>query len=368
MKVALTHDYLISMNGPERILTNFLEIYNNAPIYTSVCDKDNLDGILKDANIVTSYLQNSLKSKSYMELLRFMPSAFESFHLKEYDVVLSSSSFGAKGVITSPDTMHICYYHSPIIYNEYNEYNVEDIKEFYEGTNINFMTAIRMWDFLATNRVDYFIVNSENTARKVWKYYRRESMIIHPPVRYNFFNISDVDEEYFLIVSRLLKGKRIEIAIDAFNELNLPLIIIGDGPMRKGLEEKAKSNIKFLGRQGDEVVKEYYAKCRALIFPGEDDFGIVPLEAQASGRPIIAYGKGGALETVISGETGVFFKEQNTEGLINAVRRFELINFDKEKIREHAAMFNEERFKLKLENFIENKYTEWNLKKHWYKL
>jgi glycosyltransferase involved in cell wall biosynthesis len=354
------------MGGAERVLTNFLEIYEDAPIYTSVCNKDRLEGKLKESQIITSYLQGKKGVKNHRGLFPFMPAAFESFDLNEYDIVLSSSSSCAKGVITNPDTMHVCYCHSPMRYGWefYYEYT-KDMSFIKKKIIKHFMTYMRMWDRVSSDRVDYFIANSENVAKRIWKHYRRESVVIHPPVRCNLFNISDIDEEYFLIVSRLQEYKRIDIAVEAFNKLGLPLVIIGDGPMRSKLEAMAKGNVKFLGRQSDDIIRDYYAKCRAFIFPGEEDFGITPLEAQASGRPVIAYGKGGALETVIAGETGIYFDTQTVNSLEKAIERFEGMSFDKLRIRRHAETFDEQIFKDKINDFILNSYSKFSTEKKW---
>lgn len=369
-KVALVHDWLPFMGGAERVLTNFLELYPGAPIYTTICNKSRLDLPLKEADIITSNLQKEGKEiENHRKLFPFMPTAMESFDLNEYDIVLSSSSSVAKGVITKPDTMHICYCHSPMRYGW--EFSHEYAGKMAGKGGIKskilsyFLTGIRLWDNASSDRVDYFIANSENVARRIWKHYRRESVVIHPPVRCNLFNISDIDEDYFLIVSRLQEYKKIDLAIEAFNELGLPLVIIGDGPERKRLEEMANKNIKFLGRESDQVIKRYYSRCRAFIFPGEEDFGITPLEAMASGRPVIAYGKGGALETVLEAKTGIFFEEQTVSSLINAIKKFEEINFDKNIIRKHAERFDESVFKFKVEKFINEKYVEFKGNNSW---
>lgn len=370
MKIALIHDWLPFMGGAERVLTNFLELYPEAPIYTTICNRENLDFPLKDANIKVSYLQKGKKEiKNHRNLFPFMPTAIESFDLNEYDVVLSSSSSVAKAVITKPDTMHVCYCHSPMRYgwefsHEYAE-KMSGKKGIKSKILSYFLTGIRIWDNVSADRVDYFIANSENVAKRIWKHYRRESVVIHPPVRCSLFDICDVDEEYFLIVSRLQEYKRIDLAVEAFNKLGLPLIIIGDGPERKKLEKLAKDNIKFLGRESDEVIKQYYAKCKALIFPGEEDFGITPLEAQASGRPVIAYGKGGALETVKDGETGLFFKDQKVESIIECIKKFNNMKFDKRIIRQNAERFDEEIFKMKIFKFIIDKNKEFKNNKKW---
>ncbi len=370
MKVALVHDWLPFMGGAERVLSNFIELYPSSPIYTTICNKSKLDSPIKNAKIITSYLQKGkVEIKNHRNLFPFMPMAIESFNLNNYDIVLSSSSSVAKSVITSPDTLHICYCHSPMRYGW--EFSHEYAGKMAGVNNIKskilryLLTGMRIWDNVAADRVDYFIANSENVAKRIWKHYRRESVVIHPPVRWNLFNISDIDEDYFLVVSRLQEYKRIDLAIEAFNELGIPLVIIGDGPDRKRLEGISKSNIRFLGRESDTVIKEYYSKCRALIFPGEEDFGITPLEAMASGRPVIAYKKGGALETVIENKTGVFFDRQTKDNLILAVNKLNTIKFNKTEIREHARMFDEEIFKDKIKKFIESKYDEFKNNKKW---
>lgn len=369
MKIALVHDWLTNMGGAERVVINFKEIYKDAPIYTTLYDPDNLDNELKNINVKTSFLQKPKNlRKGHQRLLPFMPMAFESFDLNEYDVVLSSSSSCAKGVITNPNTMHVCYCHTPMryaweYYYEYaNEWGLNKLK----GKLLKYvMNYMRMWDRVSADRVDYFIANSENVAKRIWKHYRRESVVIHPPVRCKLFNISDIDEDYFLIVSRLVPYKRIDLAVQAFNELGLPLVVIGVGKDLDRLKAMAKNNIKFLGRQPDEVIKEYYSKCRAFVFPGEEDFGITPLEAQASGRPVIAYGKGGALETVVEQRTGVFFKQQTVEDLKDAVSRFQSLSFDKIFIRKHAESFDEKIFEMKIKNFVNEKYNGFLSTKKW---
>lgn len=367
MKIALVHDWLPFMGGAERVLTNFLELFPEAPIYTTICNRDKIDSPIKDANIITSYLQkNKREIKNHRRLFPFMMTAIESFNLNEYDVVLSDSSCIAKGVITPPSTLHICYCHSPMRYAwEFSHEYAEKMagKGGLKAKILRyFLSCVRLWDNVSADRVDYFIANSENVAKRIKKHYRRESVVIHPPVRCDFFQISDIDEDYYLMVGRLQEYKRVDIAIEAFNKLDLPLIIIGDGPDRERLESMANSNIKFLGRRSDEEIREYYSKCKAFIFPGEEDFGITPLEAMASGRPVIAYKKGGALETVVENKTGIFFEEQNSESLINALTQFNKLEFDKMYIKHYTEKFSERIFKDKIKKFIEEKYDEFKVK------
>jgi len=360
MKIALAHDWLTNMGGAEKVVINFKQIYETAPIYTISYNPDNLDKELQNIDVKTSFIQRFKHGKtSHQKYFPFMPFAWEQFNFNEYDVVLSSSSSCAKGLITSPDTMHICYCHSPMRYGWefYYEY-INELGKLKRKLIPYVMNYIRMWDVVSANRVDYFIANSQNVARRIWKHYRREADVIHPPVKGSYFNISDVDEEYFLIVSRLVPYKKVDLAVEAFNELGLPLVVIGGGEQYDYLKSIAKDNVKILGRQPDEVIKEYYAKCRAFVFPGEEDFGITPLEAQASGRPVIAFGKGGALETVVSEKTGIFFEEQTINSLKEAVGRFNSMKFNKQEIREHALTFDEEIFKKKSRIQVNEKFIE----------
>ncbi|KAA5806377.1 glycosyltransferase family 4 protein [Thermoanaerobacterium thermosaccharolyticum] len=360
MKIAIVHDWLTNMGGAERVILAFHEIFPDAPIYTTVFNPDRLPDEFKKIDVRTSFIQRLPKAKTkYNMYLPFMPTAFEQFDLSEYDIVLSSSSSCAKGVLTRPDTLHICYCHTPMryawdFYSEYKESAPKWQKKFIPFL----MNYIRMWDRLSADRVDYFIANSNEVAKRIKKHYRRESVVINPPVNTDFYTLVDEDEDYFLIVSRLVEYKRIDIAVEAFNELGYKLIIIGDGPEKEKLESKAKANIEFLGRLPDEEVREYYAKCKAFIFPGEEDFGITPLEAQASGRPVIAYGRGGVLDSVVDGVTGVFFDKQNKESLKEAIVKFKDMKFDKNLIRKHAEEFDINIFKKKVYDFVIEKYRE----------
>lgn len=370
MNLAIVHEWLTNMGGSERLIINFKELFPEAPIYTTIYKPEKLDHELQNIDVRTSFLQNKRGAKKgqHQKYFPFMPMAFESFDLNEYDVVLSSHSSCAKGVITNPDTMHVCYCNSPMRYGWefYYEYADKEVKNKLKKALLKYlMNYMRVWDRCAADRVDYFIANSENVAKRIWKHYRRESVVIHPAVRTKLFNITNVDEDYFLIVSRLVSYKRVDLAVEVFNELGLPLVIIGDGGEREKLQSIAKDNIKFLGRQPDAVIQEYYSKCRGFIFPGEEDFGITPVEAQASGRPVIAFGKGGALETVVAGKTGIFFKEQTVNSMKDAIKQFEKTTFHKEEIRNHALGFDEEIFKSKIKNYIDECYDDFKKTQKW---
>lgn len=300
MKVALVHDWLTTMGGAEQVLINIMKCFNDAPIYTSICAPEKLSEEFKKADIHTSYLQKKARKKKNMDHKKyfpFMPMAFESFNLNDYDIVISTSSSCAKGVLTKPGSVHICYCHTPMRYawekrDEYTD-GMGKLKKKCVDILIHYM---RMWDVLSSNRVDYFIANSNEVKNRINKYYRREALVIHPPVRCNLFNISDTDGDYYLVLSRLVKYKRYDLAVKACKELNKKLIVIGEGPEKEKLEKLAdgNENIIFLGRQPDDVVRKYMAECKALLFPGEEDFGIVPLEAEASRKTCYCLWKRGS--------------------------------------------------------------------------
>lgn len=364
MKVAIVHDWLANMGGAERIIKIFHELFPEAPIYTCVYNKESMPEEFRHMDIRTTFIQKlPFGKKRYQMYLPLMPVAFEQLDLSEYDLVLSSSTSCAKGVITRADTCHICYCNTPMRYawDFYHEYTNK--KSFIVRALIAMqMNRIRQWDRLSADRVDYFIANSKNIARRIQKHYRRESEVIYPPVRTSFYALGDKNEDYYLIVSRLVPYKRIDLAVEAFNELDLPLMIIGDGSELLRLKKMAGNNIKFLGKIEDDETKIFYSNCKAFVFCGEEDFGITPLEAQSCGKPVIAYAKGGALETVIDKVTGVFFKDQTKESLILAIDNFEnrYKEFDSFRIRQHALDFSEENFKDKISNFISSKMVEFH--------
>ncbi|MBV8694607.1 MAG: glycosyltransferase [Ktedonobacteraceae bacterium] len=363
MKVALVHDYLNQMGGAERVVLALHDIFPDAPIYTSIYDPARVDAAFQHMDIRTSFMQKfPLVTKHHQPYLPFYPFAIESLDLRGYDLVLSSSSAFAKGVITKPETMHICYCHTPMRwcwnYDEYVER--ERLGKAARSVLPFLISGLRVWDQISAMRVDHFIANSPVVAERIHKYYRREAVVIPPPVEASRFHFDPATqpEEYFLIVSRLIPYKRIDLAIEACNRLQLPLVVIGGGRDLDKLKTVAGPSIRFLGRLSDQQVLHYYTHCRAFIFPGEEDFGITPLEAQASGRPVIAYGAGGALASVVNGVTGVFFGEQTVESLATALASFDERAFDPLVIHNHALEFDMPRFRRRVLQFIEAKMSE----------
>ena len=363
MKVALVHDYLNQYGGAEKVLEVFAEIFPNAPIYTLVYDPNLVKNILPGKEIRASFLQKIPFTRSHHRLFPpLMPLAAERFDLSDYDLVLSDSAAFSKGVITKPETLHICYCHTPIRYawddsHKYiREFNMSFLAKFFVPL---FMNYLRLWDREAAFRVDRFICNSEFVAKRIEKYYKSKATVIYPPVDTNKFFPGGKAENYFLMVGRLLVYKRFDLAIEAFNELEIPLKIIGTGPEMNKLKKMANWNVEFLGDVDNEKLREYYQNCQALVFPQEEDFGIVAVEAMACGRPVIAYRGGGALESVKEGETGVFFDEQKRDSLIDVIKKFNPDKFNSLKIHTHAKKFDKEVFGKKIKEFIEKAYYEY---------
>ena len=307
-------------------------------------------------DIRTSFMQRLPGVMRHHQVyLPFYPLAFEGFDLSEYDVVLSNSSAWSKGVVTPPSTLHLCYCLTPMrwVWN-YREY----IQRERFGRPIRLalpavMNWLRLWDCVTADGVDQFATISRTVAARVAKYYRRESTVIYPPVNTASFQVADSHDDYFLVVSRLVPYKRIDIVVEAFNRLGLPLVIVGDGRDRKALQEKARPNVRFLGMIPDADVKRYFSRCRAFVFPGEEDFGITPVEAQAAGRPVIAHAGGGALDTVIDGVTGRLFRPQTAEGLAEAVACFNERDYDPSTVRRNAERFDTSSFQRLLSQFVE---------------
>lgn len=325
MKVALVHYWLVGMRGGEKVLETLCDLYPDADIFTLVADRDQISDKIKSHRIFTSFLQKIGGRKHYQKMLPLMPFALESFDLTGYDLVISSESGPAKGIVPGPEALHICYCHSPMRY-------IWDLYPQYRA-NAGWLTraalalsapVLRQWDVTTSARVDHFIANSRFVAKRIKKYYRREADVINPPVELSRFAPVSADtlEDFYLCAGQITPYKKIEIAVEAFTKLGLPLVVIGSG-VTPALRQMAGPNVRFLGAVDNATMESSYARCRALVFPGLEDFGIVPLEVMASGRPVIAYGAGGALETVIPGKTGILFHEQSPEALSAAVREME---------------------------------------------
>jgi len=364
MKVALIHDHLAQDGGAEKVLKEFCSIFPKAPIYTLLRDKKNTLNYLKGRKIETSIIQKLPGGVShYQWYMPFMPMAVEFFDLKNYDVVISDASAFAKGVITSTDTLHICYCHTPTRYLwDYTHQYINELKynKYFKKIISLVLNYIRIWDRAAADRVDVFIANSKIVKKRIAKYYKRDCAIIYPPVEINKFYIAKDIKDYFLIGGRLASYKRVDIVIEAFIKLGLNLKIFGSGVDLSRLKKIAgkSKNIEFLGRVEDKEKAELYSKCQAFINPQEEDFGITVVEAMASGRPVIAYNKGGARETVIEGKTGIFFNNQNPEALIKAIKKFNSNNFNPGEIHAHARQFSADRFRKQIINFIEEEYRK----------
>lgn len=361
MKVALVHDFLVKLGGAERVLKVFADMYPKAPIHTLFYDEDKVGSVFPKERVITSGLQKYPKfiRKRYRLLLPKFPRYIEDLDLEGYDLVLSSSTAMAHGVLTSTDTKHVCYCHSPIRYawdwtNEYREENnIKGLKMLFYAPIIKY---IREWDQISADRPDAYIANSNNVKKRLKKYYKADSDVIYPPVEVDRFRASDSHSDYFLIVSTLAPYKKIDLAVQLFNKIGRKLVIIGDGQQRQYLEDIAGDNIEFLGFKNDETVKAYMENCRALIFPGEEDFGMTPVEAMACGKPVLAYGRGGCTESVISGKTGEFFFEPTVESMEDGLARL-LYNerfYKPHTIRRHSMNYSREIFEKKIKNKIKS--------------
>lgn len=366
MKVALIHDHLAQDGGAEKVLKVFADMFPDAPIYTLLYEQKHADKYFKNRKIETSIIQRLPGGiKHYQWYMPFMPMAVEFFDLKKYDLVISDASAFAKGVITSPDTLHICYCHTPTryIWSDTHQY-IEELRynKYFKKIISLILNYIRIWDRAAADRVDKYIANSKTVKRRIIKYYKANSTVIYPPVALDKFSIAETIDNFFLIGGRLAPYKRVDIVIEAFKKLDKKLKIFGDGVDLKRLKKIAEDNknIEFLGRVSDDEKAELYKKCQAFINPQEEDFGITMIETMASGRPVIALKKGGARETVIEGKTGIFFNNQTSESLMNAVNKFNADNFNPQEIRAHTEQFSTERFKREIKNFIDEEYKKFN--------
>ncbi len=373
MKVALIHDWLTGMRGGERCFEVFCELFPDADVYTLLHFPGSVSSLIEKHPIYTSFIQRlPFVRRVYRFYLPLFPFAIRSFDFSGYDLVFSSSHCVAKGVRVPSGVFHIAYIYTPMryVWDQYDAY----FQEGRAGLTVRraaglLRSWLRNWDVTSNQEVNVFIAASRYVAERIRRYYGRQADVIYPPVDFKNFSVSTRDEGFYLMVTALAPYKRVDLAIEAFNRMGVPLKIIGRGQEEKRLKRLAGPTVEFLGWKTDSEVREAYASCRAVIFPGEEDFGIVPLESMASGKPVIAYGKGGVLETVISlsespagreRPTGLFFYEQTASALIAAVRHFEAERgrFDPFEIRAHVRQFDRQAFKEKINERIHNKYRE----------
>jgi glycosyltransferase involved in cell wall biosynthesis len=349
MRVALIHYWLINCRGGEKTLRAIADLFPGADIYAHVVDPEVAARDFRDHKVATTFIGRLPFGRTlYQKYLPLMPLALEQLDLREYDLVISSESGPAKGVIVAPHTTHICYCHSPMryVWDMYHEYTKRSgLLTRLAMTPL--LHRLRLWDQVSAQRVDDYVANSNFVAVRINKYYRRRATVIHPPVAVDEFSISNVTEDFYLSVGQLVAYKRAELLVDAFNASGKQLTIIGEGELLPKLRKMAKPNIRLLGWQPSDVIRDHYRRCRAVLLPGVEDFGIVPVEAMACGKPVIAFGYGGALETVIDGVSGVLFSESSAAGLNQAIGKFESAydRFDAAAIRRHSEQFSTASFK-----------------------
>jgi glycosyltransferase involved in cell wall biosynthesis len=362
MKVAIVHYWLVGMRGGERVVEALCDMYPEADIFTHVYMPEMVSEKIRRHKIIPTFINALPRApKMYKTYLPLMPLALEQLDLRGYDLVISSESGPAKGIIAPADALHVCYCHTPMryIWNMYHDYR--------EGTGRlkrlmmpPLSHYLRMWDVTSAMRVDSFVANSATVARRIRRYYGANSVVIHPPVDTSLFSIAPASEleDYYLMAGELVSYKRPDLAIRAFNEMKLNLVVIGGGEMLDKIRGLAGPTVSVLGSQPFGVLREHYSKCRALIFPGEEDYGMVPVEAMASGRPVIAFGRGGVVETVVPGISGIFFKEQTVDAIVTAVRGLNDLSIDSARIANHAEQFSRDQFLEKMQAHIDRLLLE----------
>jgi glycosyltransferase involved in cell wall biosynthesis len=357
LRVAIIHYWLVGEAGGEKVVKSILNIFPQADIFALVVDWDIARTIVGDRKITTSFLQKiPFAKRFYRKLLPIMPAALENHDLTGYDLIISSEAGPSKGVLPPLGAVHVCYCHSPMryIWDQYSEYRQSSgwLAKLIMSLSV---AQLRAWDFLTAARVDHFAANSTHVAKRISQYYRRQSTVIHPPVDTDDFYVSDTTDDYYLITGRHVSYKRIDLAIAACNRLNRRLVVTGAGPETAALKRLAGPNVTFVGQCDFSDLKRYYSRARAFLMPGEEDFGIAPVEAMASGRPVIARASGGALDTVIDGFSGTLFHDATIDGLCEAIEYFESIEsrFDRKAIAAHAASFSRERFESRFAAFVE---------------
>jgi glycosyltransferase involved in cell wall biosynthesis len=349
MRIAITTDWMDAFGGAERVLMELHKMYPDAPIYTTVHDPSALPPEMQGWDVRTSFIQRlPLIRRRHITFLPLMPLAFEQFDLSDFDLVITTNSACAKGIITPPGTANLCYCYTPCRYlwDLYHEYTRDHPARWLFAPMAHWM---RTWDRLAADRVDHFVAISNEVSRRIQRHYRRDSEVIYPPVDVARIRPNQrPPEDFYLVVSRLVSYKRLDLAVEAANLLGRRLVVVGSGPERKRLEALAGPTVEFRGALDDASIADLYARCRAFLFPGLEDFGITPVEAQAAGRPVIAYNRGGAAETVLDGITGIHFEEQVVEALVEAIERAERMDFDPARCRRNAERFAASEFRKRI--------------------
>jgi len=356
MRVAIVHYWLVKMRGGEKVLEALCEMFPDADIYTHVLNPDGISSVIKKHKIFTTFINRlPLARRFYQSYLPLMPYALKRLDLSDYDLVISCESGPAKGVSIPASMHHICYCHTPMryVWDMYEDYR-NAAGYFKRMAMFLFVPWLRKWDLNTTKSVDIFIANSSFVQQRIKRIYGRESQVIYPPVAIDDFYISDEIDDFYLYAGELTQYKNPQLAVEAFNQSGRKLVVIGEGDMKKKLRLMANSNIVFVGRQSYEHLKYYYSRCQALVFPGIEDFGIIPVEVMASGRPVIALRDGGALETVVEGESGLFFDEQSIESLNAVISNFEIMpdGFDSKKVKAVAEAYSKQRFKAEFMDVV----------------
>ncbi|WP_170464907.1 glycosyltransferase [Ruegeria arenilitoris] len=357
MKVALVHYWLTGMRGGERVLEQLVNLYPQADLFTHVADPDKLSPLLRSRPIQETFIGKFPGARRhYQKYLGFMPRALEELDLSGYDLIISSESGPAKGIIAPPGTPHICYTHSPMryIWDQYGAYSsrLSRVERLYFS---HLAHRLRIWDVSTAARVDKFVANSNFVAQRIRRYYHRDAQVVHPPVDLDAYRLPEKtsDRSHYLFVSELVPYKKADLVIEAFRGFDRHLVVVGDGSQRSELERNLPPNVKLLGRVPSADLPGLYQTAKALIFPAEEDFGIVPVEAMACGTPVLAYGRGGVRDSVVEGRTGLFFDTQSTESIIDSIRLFENIQFRFADISEHARGFGADRFRREFSDVVE---------------
>ena len=358
-RVAIVHDALVVKGGAERVVLALSELFPGAPIYTSVYSPEATFQDFRTRDVRPSFLQRYCQRPRLFRLaFPLFPLAFESFDLSAFDIVISCCAHWAKGVLPPPGALHLSYCHTPsrLAWRFHESLKEERLGRLGRALVGAYASYARLWDEATSRRVDHFVAGSRNAAQRIRRHYRREATVLESPIDVSRFTVGRGQGDYFLIVARLNGYKRVDLAVETFSRLGWPLVVVGDGPMRRHLERMAGPTVSFVGVVPEEQLAGYYAGCRALIVACEEDYGLTPLEAQASGRPVIAYGRGGVRETVLPGRTGLFFSEQSPESLHEALLAFLRMEFDPDVLRAHAARFDVSRFKARFLEILDAAY------------